>query len=260
MKKKVICLFSVIMLVLSFSISAFAANTTYASTIENSAFPSEVEGGLDVRDLVILERLSQMTMELVNQNGETVGTVSIPIYEMTSNQIDCLIQYVNQYGIQEFEREFKRAVSGVDNFIGSRVNVIEHSICNEVSSETQVNRANGNFSKTTVTYRSKTLVNANYPNLTFNCEWWAHVTVNFKKENNIITQVTGTGFNATDMTYPCSFENVRIPHYVGVNGSTCGATANYDVYRYFEVPLPMPIPIKFSINAADSVIAYSSDY
>lgn len=171
-----------------------------------------------------------------------------------------LLHYIEENGIEELERQFKKVIIGEENYKSSKVNIVEYTRSEEVFSETQLVRANGNFSKTTTTYQSKTLVNPDFTNRTFNCEWWAHVTVNFKKENNVITQVTGTGFNATDMTYPCSFENVRIPNYVAADGMTCGATANYDVYRYFEIPLAMPIPIKFSINAVDYVVAYSSDY
>ena len=171
-----------------------------------------------------------------------------------------MLQYIEENGIQELERKFKQVITGEEDYKSSQVHIVEYTRSEEVSSETQQVRANGNFSKTTTTYRLKTLVNPDFTNWTFDCEWWAHVTVNFKKQNNVITQVTGTGFNATGMTYPCSFENVRIPNYVGVDGTTCGATANYDVYRYFEIPLVIPIPVKFSINAVDYVIAYSSDY
>lgn len=59
------------------------------------------------------------------------------------------------------------------------------------------------------------------------------------------------------MTYPFGFENVRIPVVIASNGSNCSATANYDVYRYFEIGY---IPIKFSKNCIDNVIAYAADY
>lgn len=247
--KRIISSVLVIVLCLMTPVVALAADSDALGSI-----------GLSSKEKIVLAEVSKMSIDLINQNGEVSGTVTIPVYDLTVAQRNFLLQYIEENGIQELERKFKQVITGEADYKSSQVNVVEYTRRKEVSSETQQVRANGNFSKTTTTYRLKTLVNPDYPNLTFECEWWAHVTVNFKKENDVITQVTGTGFNATDMTYPCAFEDVSILNYVGVDGTTCGATANYDVYKYFEIPLPMPIPIKFSVSTFDYVIAYSSDY
>ena len=74
------------------------------------------------------------------------------------------------------------------------------------------------------------------------------------------SQVTGAIIFDLDV-----MNNDQIPTYVAADGSSCGATVNYDIYRWLDIDLPhagitIPIPVKFVKNCVDNVIAYSADY
>lgn len=119
----------------------------------------------------------------------------------------------------------------------------------------------GRHSKTVRNYKIVTLENSGFPNTKFICEFYAVVTVTFTKSGNKITTINSTGFNTENLQYQYGYENVRIPTYVASDGSSCGATANYDIYRWFEIGVDnVSIPFKFVKNCVDSVVAYSSDY
>src|SRR5699024_11894447 len=67
------------------------------------------------------------------------------------------------------------------------------------------------------------------------------------------TLFRSTNFNTLNLPSQYGCENIRIPTYVAADGSSCGATVNYDIYRWLDIDLPhdgitIPIPVKFVKN------------
>lgn len=194
---------------------------------------------------------------VVDQNETIIGTITIDIDKLYSSQ-----RYLNSIkntAFEEWDRRFKTEVMGLDS-------VEENSECRLTVFCEEFNnplydicdyKGSGAFSKTSITKKTVTVVNNNYPSMSYTTTYYAHVTVNYNQSNNVITAVTGTSFHTSSLSYDYATENIYFAYFVAPDGHSCGSTANYTLYKYWDV---YGIPIKFSKNCADYVIAYNYEH
>ena len=211
-------------------------------------------------------------IDLFDENSQVTGAIIFDLDVMNNDQKAALNDYVRENGILKLENLVKKDIFGMsDDDIQHRKKIVltERTDQTEDFSQSEFSEiayaADGRFSKTATNYKIVTVENPSAGSLTFTCEFYAVLTVEFTKSNNKITAVNQTNFNTLNLPSQYGCENIRIPTYVAADGSSCGATVNYDIYRWLDIDLPhdgitIPIPVKFVKNCVDNVIAYSADY
>lgn len=225
------CLFTLVLT----SVPVYAYNS-----ITDNCITEAIDHESDIEDIKI---------EVINQNNEEIGQLEIDMDVLDNETKMALENYIEVNGIDALKDSIKNQLIGNDG-------VVEEKVEDKGSVVISPRAANGNFTKTSSTYRLVTFEKG------FTVEYTANVTIGFEKKNDKITQIRSTSFNAMYMSAAGGTSNVSITQYIASNGSNAGATSNYTVSKTFYVGINgfNIVPIKYSKNTTDYVIAYSSDY
>lgn len=198
-----------------------------------------------------LEEADSFEIVLIDGNGDVVGSIEIDTDDILKNPD--AVRTMNSISFEEWVfKAFGITSENIGKPITVKVEETQKTIPTVYSTRTV-----HTYSKTSTTYRTVTVTSPEWPNVSFSCEYYAHVTVRYTQNGNQITNVVGTGFSTESLTYGFFTENVSISNSVASDGQSCRATAKYLVCRYFEY---LGIPYKFKKNCMDLVIAYSNEH
>ena len=195
---------------------------------------------------------------VVDQEGTTIGSITIDIDKLCSSQET--LKCIKDTTFEEWDRRFKTEVMGLDPSnidTECRLTVYYKEANTLVDSDNTEVKGTGTFSKTSKTKKTVTVVNSNYPSMSYTTTYYAHVKVTYKQSGNVITTISGTSFYTTSLSSDYATEGLSFANYVASDGHSCGTTANYTLYRYWDV---YGVPIKFSKNCVDHVIAYNYEH
>lgn len=181
-------------------------------------------------------------------NGNDTIEIDLEKFEKLDNiQKQKIKNYISQIGIKEFKQMLKKnfkIVKEKEEVISSKT----------LSSNRDISllAANGDYYKEKEKYRLIEFEKG------YTIEYIAIVGIDVNIKENKITKINSTSFRTESMSVGGGTENLSFEQYVDSNGSSAGATANYDVYKSFFIG--DIVPVKYTKTTFDYVIAYPSDF